>query len=322
MNLLVPAIPAPLRITQGMWEDFLCDPVLAARVIMGYQLDAFQAVRLRDYWWTLQVIDSSGTSSGKTIVVWIVYNLRCVLLPERTAGIYYPTFQTGKGSFWEYYRKCTAPIFRAQCGNIDDENNPRVKGAACYTAFFRNGSKLDMPAPSMQRDADTQASFRYHDLLLEEWTRVEDMGDAIDGQLKGRASEPTWNKHHPIWGNHIIYSAHARTRMHKSYRRFRQHQRMIEAGSPDYVNLHFSHKDYSNLPSHTGKTFREQNRADATIRSEKLTSSRADWLGKGLGIWGTSGVGWFTEEALLACQKAGADRGVRPVLSRQQLSEA
>ena len=32
-----------------MWGDFLCDPVLAAHVIFGIKLDAFQAARLRSY---------------------------------------------------------------------------------------------------------------------------------------------------------------------------------------------------------------------------------------------------------------------------------
>ena len=302
LNVLVPSIPARHRLTQGMWEDFLCDPVLAAWVLMGYKLDAFQAVRLREYWWSHQCIDSSGTSSGKTLTVWIAFNLRCILLPERTCGIYYQTFQAGKSSFWEYYRKCKSPMFHSQfwrtdeMGDVEVGSN-RTRGAACWTAYFKNGSKLDMPAPSAQRDADTQASTRYHDLLLEEWTRIEDMGNAIDGQLKGRASEPAWNQYHPIWGNHILYSAHAR-------------------GNPLYSNLHFSHKDYSNLPSFTGKSFREQNRAGSTIENEKLTTEKAEWLGKGLGIWGISGVGWFTKEALMGCVASGTARGVLPLLGR------
>ena len=321
LNVLVPSIPARHRLTQGMWEDFLCDPVLAAWVLMGYKLDAFQAVRLREYWWSHQCIDSSGTSSGKTLTVWIAFNLRCILLPERTCGIYYQTFQAGKSSFWEYYRKCKSPMFHSQFGRTDEMGDVevganRTRGAACWTAYFKNGSKLDMPAPSAQRDADTQASTRYHDLLLEEWTRIEDMGNAIDGQLKGRASEPTWNQHHPIWGNHILYSAHARTRMHKSFRRYSAHAKEIARGNPLYSNLHFSHKDYSNLPSFTGKSFREQNRAGSTIESEKLTTEKAEWLGKGLGIWGISGVGWFTEEALMGCVASGTARGVLPLLGR------
>lgn len=323
MDIHAPAVPRHYRITQGMWEDFIYNPALAARVIMGYKLDAFQSVRLKHYWLTLQCIDSSGTSSGKTITLWIWANLRCILLPERSVGIFYPTFQTGKNSFWIYYRKCRNPIFHAQLGQTDergdDDGTGRVHGQACWTAFYRNGSRLDLPAPSMQRDADTQASTRYQDGLIEEYTRVEDMGNAIDGQLKGRISEPTWNKFHPVWGNHIIYSGHARTQMHKSFRRWKQHQKMVDRGSLDYSNITFSHKDYSTLPSHSGKSFKDQNRADSTIESEKLTTPKSEWLGKGLGFWAVSGEGWFTEEALMNCVAAGARRNVLPVMSAKEL---
>lgn len=323
MNIITPSIPKRLQVTQTMWEDFLFDPALAAKIIMGYELDAFQSARLKEYWLSLQCIDSSGTSSGKTIVLWIWANLRCILLPERTVGVFYPTFQTGKGSFWTYYKKCRNPIFHAHLGQIDergdDDGTGRVHGAACWTAHFKTGSRLDMPATSAQRDSDTLASMRFHDGIIEEYTRFEDMGEAIDAQLKGRISEPTWNKEHPVWGNHIIYSGHARTQMHKSFRRYRQHQKMVERGSYKYSNLHYSHKDYSNLKCHTGKTFREQNRADSTIESEKLTSSKSDWLGKGLGVWAVSGEGWFTEEALLACVEAGRKHDVLPVMNRKEV---
>jgi hypothetical protein len=323
VNIHVPAIAPRYRITDTMWQDFVWNPTLAAKVLLGFQLDAFQSIRLKHYWLTLQCIDSSGTSSGKTVVLWIWAQLRCLLLPERTVGIFYPTFQVGKGSFWPYYKKCKSPIFHAHLGQIDERGDEdgtgRVHGAACYTAHYKSGAKLDMPAPSMQRDADTQASTRYQDGLIEEYTRVEDMGDAIDAQLKGRISEPTFNKEHPLWGNHIIYSGHARTQMHKSFRRWKAHQRRADRGSFHYANISFSHKDYSNLPCHTGKSFKAQNRADSTIESEKLTTSKSEWMGKGLGLWAVSGDGWFTEEALLACTKAGRRHNILPVLGRKEL---
>src|SRR5690348_9302758 len=82
MNVITPAIPKRLTVTQTMMEDFLCDPVLAAKVILGLDLDAFQRCRLRYMWWIPELIDCSGFSSGKTIVDWAYIQLRCILIPE------------------------------------------------------------------------------------------------------------------------------------------------------------------------------------------------------------------------------------------------
>lgn len=305
-----------------MWEDFLCDPVLAARVIMGYTLDAFQAARLRYYWWVLNVIDSSGFSSGKTIVDWIWANLRCVLIPERQVGVYYPVFETGKNSFWRYYRDCSASIFRAQIGRTDemgeDGGAGRTEGSACFKAYFRNGSTLFMPAPSFMRAAATQASMRFNDIIVEEWTHIDASSTGIDDQLIGRVTHPTWNQHHPVWGNHFVFSAPAKSQRHPSYRRFRQHQKRVESGDPSYACLGYSYKDYSTLRAHTGKTFQEEYRIESTIAARRNVSP-GDWLGEGLGIWASTGTGWFSEDALAACREAASRRGLLACTSRAQL---
>lgn len=326
VNIHVPSVPAALRITQTMWEDFLCDPVLATWVIFGVQLDAFQAARLRYYWWIQNVIDSSGVSSGKTIVVWLFVNLRSILLPEQEAAVYYPTFETGKMSFWDYYLKLMrAPIFRAQVGRAaalepgeEEDGDGTVHGAACYKCFYRNGGKVLMPAPSFVKDAVTQASLRVNTMVIEEWTHIDAMSDGINKQLIDRTTRESYNQNHPIWGNHVLYSAHAQTRMHPSHARYRSHQRKVAGGDPAYANISYSYKDYSSLPKESGKTFRQAHRIDATIQLKKATSGKSEWASQGLGLWGLSGTGWFTEEAIAQCVAQGARRQVTPVLSRRQ----
>ena len=311
-----------------MWEDFLCDPVLATWVIFGIKLDAFQAARLRYYWWVQNVVDSSGVSSGKTIVNWLFLNLRCILLPDQEVAIYYPVFETGKMSFWEYYQKIKSPIFRAQLGqptNLEPgeqkDGDGTAHGAACYKAFYRNGGKCLMPAPSFMKDAVTQASVRLNVLVVEEWTHIDASSDGINKQLIDRTTRPCWNQHHPIWGNHILFSAHAQTRMHPACKRFRDHQRRADSGDPTYANVSYSYKDYSGLTSHTGKSFREEHRIEGTINNKRNTCSKVVWMGQGFGSWGASGTGWFTEEAILQCVANGKARGVTPVLSRRQMEE-
>lgn len=318
-----------------MWVAMLCDPVMAAWVIFRIRLDAFQAARLRYYWWIQNMIDSSGITSGKTIVDFLFSNLRVILIPNQVGAIYYPAFETGKVGFWKYYQDFTmpasplyAPMFVAQLGNpvkVDagDEisGDGTTHGPACYKAFFRNGNQLLMPAPSFAKDAVTSASLRLNFLIVEEWTHIDASSDGINKQLIDRTTRPSWNQFHPLWGNHILYSAHAQTLMHPAAERYKAHQRRVNLGDPTFANVAYSYKDYSNLLCHTGKSFRDEFRVESTITNKRNACSEAEWLGQGFGIWGASGIGWFTEEAMLRAQEAGRRCGLIPVLSRPQFAE-
>ena len=330
-----PQMPAALRVTHEMWVAMLCDPVMAAFVIFRIRLDAFQAARLRYYWWSQNVIDSSGITSGKTIVDFLFLCLRGILIPDQEVAIYYPSFETGKNTFWTYFQSFTmpssplySPVFVSQLGNplkVDDGDeiagDGTTHGPACYKAFFRNRNKLLMPAPSFAKDAVTSAGLRLNALLVEEWTHIDASSAGINKQLIDRTTRPSWNQFHPIWGNHILYSAHAQTLMHPAASRFKAHLRRIVLGDPTYANLHYSYKDYSNLICHTGKSFRDEFRVESTITNKRNACSEAEWLGQGFGIWGANGIGWFTEEALLRAQNNGRLAGLTPVLSRRQFIE-
>lgn len=322
MNVIVSAAPKRLAVTQAMVEDFLCDPVMGAKVILGYDLDAFQKARLRYYWWVPNGVDSSGYSSGKTIVDWIYIALRCLLIPGHHAGVYYPTFETGKLSFWTYYRACQSPIFRAQMGRTDEngesEGKTKSEGAACFKAFYRNGSQTLMPAPSFVKDAHTQASLRLNTLLVEEWTHVDAMGDGINKQLLGRVSRPSWNQHHPIWANHIHFTAPAKESNHPGYPRYQGISRKVRTGNPSFFAITYSHRDFSDLKCHTGKTFREEYRVESQIAQMKTSLPDSEWLAEGLGVWSESGQVFYTEGALGACVDAGVSRGVLPLVGRRQ----
>lgn len=321
-----------LRITHEMWARFLCDPVMAAEIIFGIKLDAFQCCRLRYYWWVASVIDSSGVGSGKTIVDFIFLCLRCILIPKQQAAIFYPALGTGISSFWEYFGTFVlsgrAPIFAAQLGNpLKTEPGEEIAGdgtlhsSECYTAFFRNGNKLKMPAPSIALNSVRAASLTVNTLIIEEWPQIDASSDAIDKQLIDRARGENWNQHHPLWGNHIVYTGHAQTLMHPSAPRFLSHERKIRAGDPTFANLSYSYKDFSDLKCYTGKTFKDQFRIESTINAKRAVCNPSEWLGQGFGIWGASGEGWFNEAAMLGCVARAKLRNVLPVLSRIQWEE-
>lgn len=322
MNIHTPSVPARFRITQTMADDFLCDPVLGAHCFFGFKLDAFQRARLRLMWWVPELIDSSGFSSGKTVVDWAYVNLRCILLPDHHAGVYYPTFETMKNTFFGYYRSVYTPIFKAQLGRLDDRNeSDKVQGAACFKAFYRSGGQVLMPAPSFMKQAATQASLRLNTLLVEEWTHIDAASDGINAQLIGRVTRESWNQHHPVWGNHITFTAPAKSQMHPAYQRYYGTLRAAQSGNPKFGVCSFSYKDYSaEIPSNSGKSFRDRFRVQGTIDSlrAKFRADRAGWLGEGLGFWARSGTGWFTEEAIMTCVELGRRRQVLPILSRAE----
>lgn len=324
LNIHVPSAPAHLKITQGMWEDFLCDPALAARVILGFKFDAFQNIRLRYYWWVQEVEDHSGFSSGKTIVDWAFAQLRAILIPNQALGIYYPVFETGKKTFWTYYTACKSPLFHAQIGKLDHEGGEtkrvaKTEGASSFECTYRNGNTLLLPAASFSRDAVTQASLRFNTIIVEEWTHIDAMGTGIDDQIIGRNTRECWNQNHPIWGNHFVYSAPAKTRMHPGHVRHQTIERSWRNGSPKSHSFGFCYKDFSNLPALSGKSFRETWRIDSTIKNRKSKTAKADWLGESLGVWAASGKGWYNEEGILQCVTQGRQRGVKPIIARNQL---
>lgn len=303
------------------------DPVMAAEIIMGYELDAYQRCRLRYYWWVMEVIDSSGHNTGKTIVDWIFLNLRCVLFEKREVVAWYFTFSQMQRTFWKYYKECPGKIWRAQLGGTDekgDEQSATSRGPSCYVARYKNGSSLEAPATNVLQDMNSQSSTRYHDGLIEEWTHMDATGtEGIDLQLKGRINKEVFNKFHPIWGNHIIMTAPAKTRGHPGWARVNRLKRRIANGDPRCASLHYSYKDLSDLPSNNGRSYKQRFRADMSIESMRTAPgmSPAKWLGEGLGIWAADGQGWFTEEALEAAQKRGEHSGLLPVLSRAQYEE-
>lgn len=323
--------PSGLEVPQEMWEALLCDPVMASWVIFGVSLDAFQAARLRYYWWCQNVIDSSGVGSGKTQVVFLFMCLRCILIPNQIAAIYYPTFATGQNEFWTYFSRYVLAqkgLFTSQLGNplkveVGEKiaGDGTVHGPACYTAYFRNGNRLLMPAPSFMKDAVTQASLTVNTMVIEEWLQIDASSDGINKQLIDRTRGDSWNQHHPVWGNHILYSGHAQTRLHPAAKRYNDHERYVNAGDPQFANISFSYKDYSNLRTPSGKTFKAERRFESTIKNKKNTSNKTDWLSQYLGIWGTSGEGWFTESALLQGVGMGKNMGLLPVMSARQWEE-
>jgi len=334
LNILIPAVPRHLRLSQDMIEDFLINPVLAAETIFRVKLDEFQKARLKLCWWTPRVMDSSGLSSAKTFGMWIVSNLRCILMSNHVSAVYYQNWGTGQKVYWKYFDMVAsrAPIFAAQVGKRTQvglssvsgkDGKAENKGPNCWTCVYRNGSQLLLPAGDFLRGAKGQAGQRFHDLNIDEWTKIEAMvgedgADGISDQLIGRTSLETFNQHHPIWGNHHLFLATAQDTMHPAYERYLAYLKQVRQGNPEYALLSYSFKEYSTLPYVEAKTFREALRDERMIRDMRLHKSKAGYLQEALGVWSKTGTGWYTKEIIDACLSTGEERGTEILCGRSE----
>jgi len=332
MEIITPSIPRRLQISQTMMEDFIRDPVMGAEVLLGFKLDVFQRVRLKYYWWSPYLVDSSGISSGKTVVDWVYLVLRCMLIPDHVALFYNQTFQAMKDNFWPLFNRCSNPIYQAHIGQVsaDGEENRRdardtAKEPSCYKVFFKNKSIILCPAPAFITKSKSQAGRRTNDLLVDEWTKAEAMakeGSGIDDQLIARATRESFNQNHPFWCNHITFTASAEDSIHPAYRRIRTFRREIKAGNPNWVLCSWSYKDWSDFEFTKGATFKDKFRPESQLKFKKQQSLPQQFKKEVLGIWSEQGKGWYTPEMINNGQELGRQRKTKPALSRHDDQKA
>jgi hypothetical protein len=304
-----------IEIEQKWIEWFYFDPVMAAHVVMGARLDTFQKARLRFLWFTPETIDSSGVGTGKTIVDFVYLNLRCILIPNHLAAIYFPNFQVGKDAFWNKYFPAfeeQSPIFRAQFAqaNKREEEKANQRNPGAWIRSYKNGSKLFMPAPDFKGDSKNQASRDFNTVVIDDYLRAEDQGDGIDKQLVDRARAPSFNKNHPIWCNHIKFLGHAESPTHKGYERVKAAKAMIRDGSSRHSLISFCYLDWS---PELARKYREDN----LIASQKRKLPPDAFRRQYLGIWTIDGTNYYPAVAILLARR----RGIVPQCARRSPGE-
>lgn len=356
VNRGVTRVAKHLRITPTMVDDFLIDPVLGIYLLFGVHLDVFQKWATRVGWWVPNVIDSSGFGTGKSLRIFLLANLRAVLIPGQQIVAYYQTFQALKDIFWANYTKfgvTRTPLFMAQLGRVDAEGDAdgkdNLKGPACYKQYFKNDSCIYGPAPNWLQEARGEAGRTFNMAIIDEWTKVEVMTPkhsklqgadgqlmgGIDKQIIGRVRAPSWNQYHQLWGNRLIFTATAESTQHPAYTRVRQFEKEIEAGNPNYALITSCFKDFSNVRMHTdirvengqlkhqlGRAFREAVPNWNAIEMLQKRS-RTYFLREGLGLWRRDAKGFYSEEAMQRCVSAGIAAGTEVECTRSAgLAEA
>ena len=279
-----------IEIEQKWIERFFFDPVMAASVLMGAKIDTFQKARLRFYWFTPETIDSSGVGTGKTEVDFIYINLRCILIPDHWAAIYFPNFQVGKDTFWSKFKvyEERSPVYRQnfnpRAKKGEEEANQRNPGAWIRT--FKNGSKIFMPAPDFAGDSKNQASRDFNTVVIDDWLRAEDQGEGIDKQLVDRARRKSFNKNHPVWCNHVKFLGHAESPQHKGHVRLQAFKKQIRDGSSRHSLISFCYLDWT---EEAAKKFREDN----IIATQKAKLPKDAFRRQYLGIWSVDGMNYY-----------------------------
>jgi len=280
-----------------MMVELMCDPVMAAKVLMGWELDDFQAAALRMDWWFPNTIDSSGVSTGKTLRIFILACLRCMLLPDHVCAVYFQNFQMGKEEFWPYFQKTCekSPIFLAQCLVV--RNKPDKLNPGAWIWFFKNASRITMPAPNFLQDAKTAAGRRFNTLIVDEVWKAIEMGDGIEAQLVDRVSRPCFNQNHPIWGNHIHFKGHAQRPSHKGHKLLmKAFKQLIRDGSTRHAIYSFCYKDIS-------PKFAPLIRPDHLIRTQRAALPRDQFIRQWLGIWMRDGSTYYPEVVVAAAMR-------------------
>lgn len=268
-----------MTFSQAAIEEFIRDPVLAAYVFFEVELDVFQAARLRFMWYFPELIDSSGVSTGKTELIWIWANLRAILLPQpmpfmrRTIGVYYPVSGISETEFKPKFEKYVekSKVYREELARTHGRKWGYETVAGGFQHRFRNGGVIVCPPANLAGDAWTSASMRYHDLVAEEYTKMDERSNALDEQLLSRVTAPGFNQHHPVWANHTILLGHAEGTGHKSYKRPAAFKRLITDGSQNHGLFTSCFRDYTEIGVRMGL------RPDGKIRTAKLSLTRAQF---------------------------------------------
>lgn len=288
-----------ITIHESQLTELLTDPVMAAKVIMNYDLDPFQAAALRMDWWHRFTIDSSGQATGKTARVFILTNLRCILIPDQWAAVYFQNTTTAHGEFWPYFAATMqrSDIFRDQF-KLHHNKVGEHKPSGNWYMEYRSGSRLELPSPGHTTDARSQASRSFNTIVVDECWQAIAMGAGVEDQIMGRARRPAWHRTHPIWGNHLHLKGHAQSPSHEGYKFVQSYRNFIRDGSTSHGLYSFCYKDFQKGSPIAAKVVPHE--VIATTRATSPEKYRRQWLG----LWARGGSTFYPETLIYKARRA------------------
>lgn len=279
--------------------QLLTDPVMAARVILKVDLDPFQAAGLRMDWWYRYTIDSSGQATGKSFRVFALTNLRCILIPDQWAAVYFQVSSVGQQEFWPYFQSFMdkSDIFRDQF-RIHHNKVGEHKDPGNWWMDYKCGSRLSLPSPGHAQDAKASASRSFNTVIVDECWQAMAMGSGVEDQIMGRARRPAWNSNHPIWGNHLHLKGHAQSPSHVGYKYIQSYRDMIRDGSITHALYSWCFKDYDKKSEVSKRVVPVE--LIETSRRTAPDKYRRLWLG----LWARGGSTFYPEQMIYKGRRA------------------
>lgn len=237
------------KLTAMMVDDFIHDPILAAKVILGIKVPPHEELRLMLMWTTPFTIDDSGFSTGKSHNIAVISALRSILFPGRVSGIISKTFSQGKLIFQNFDRWYgTSAIFR-NCVKHFNNKARLVHGNDVWQVFFRGGSEVRVLPPNFLQDAERLRSERWHDGYFDEWTTYGNY-QAFNTTIMGRVSKDNMYPDDPIRMNHAHLTSTANFIHHPAYSIVRKYQHQIVQGNHDYARFSVNYRYVPDTPEY------------------------------------------------------------------------
>lgn len=229
----------------------ICDPVMAANVLMDADLDVFQRAKFRYWWFAPTVMDHSGVSVGKSELLVFLAFLRLMLLPlaaprkPRIVTIYYPSQGTAEEVLLPKIEERIAKsnVFHRQIRMQHGRKFYATKKNVIIIQM-RDGGWLEIPAGDFMKDSQNQASKRFNDLLADEVSKMDVLGQGVSKELLQRNTRECFNPNHPLHANKTLFLAHAESPDHPYYKRYDGLRKAVLRGSQDHVTLTSSYRDY------------------------------------------------------------------------------
>lgn len=234
----------PQRLTAYMVDDCLHDPVLGARLLLGFEVPPHMEMRLWGMWLFPFMVDSSGYGTAKSLSIAIVAALRAMLMPGRVGGIVSKTFE--QGQLVHQYLDDWVPRFAAYRAQVktykDGERAMSLHGQSAWEIEFRNGSVIRTIAPDFKGNAERARSEDWHDGYYDEWTAYPSIL-AFERYLMTRARKPVlpgmgcpkgFDPSDRVFFNHSFMCGTAKYQWHPCYARITRFLQKMNAGSTEH----------------------------------------------------------------------------------------
>lgn len=219
-----------------MIDDCLHDPVLAAKIILGYTVPPHQELRLFGMWKHTFFMDSSGFGTGKTMNLALVAALRAVLMEERVGGIISRSFGQEKIIFQYFDRwSDTNPLFRSQIRKNTRADLGISHAGDSLEAVFANGSRIRCVPPNFLQNSARIASEDWTDVYCDEWVRYVNL-DSLP-VIIGRARKPIpscYDGADPVFDHHVSFCGTADFTFNPAYKEWQKFDEFVRNGNTSY----------------------------------------------------------------------------------------